>query len=363
MNSPIRTQTPRSAAAWWSRDKHTGRRPHLVARTRIVAALRRWFEAEEFVELESGALQTSPGNETHLHAFATDLIQSDGRRSLFYLHTSPEFAMKKLLAAGEERIVAFAQVFRNRERSALHHPEFTLLEWYRAHAPYERIMEDCARLVRLAAEVAGVGALTFRGKQADPFADPERLTVADAFARFAEIDLMATLPDDPADDPHPDLLAEKAKALGIRLAEDDTWSDIFSRILTEKIEPDLGIGRPLVLHEYPATEAALARRKPSDPRLAERFELYACGVELANAFGELTDPLEQRRRFEADMAEKERIYGERYPIDGDFLAALAEMPPASGCALGLDRLVMLATGAGRIEDVIWTPMPEEDFAP
>lgn len=361
MNSPIRTQSPRSAAAWWSRDQHVRRRPNLVARAKIVSALRRWFDAEGFLEVESGALQVSPGNETHLHGFATDLIQSDGRLSRLYLHTSPEFAMKKLLAAGEQSIVAFAQVFRNRERSALHHPEFTLLEWYRAHAPYERIMEDCAALVRLAAEATGARSLNFRGKEADPLAEPQRLTVAEAFARFAGIDLMAMLPDDP--DGRPDLFAEKAGDAGVRLAPDDTWSDIFSRILSEKIEPNLGIGRPLILYDYPATEAALARRKPSDPRIAERFELYAAGVELANAFGELTDPLEQRRRFEADMAEKERIYGERYPIDSDFLAALAELPSASGCALGLDRLVMLATGATRIEEVIWTPMPEEKPAP
>jgi lysyl-tRNA synthetase class 2 len=363
MNSPIRTQPPRSAAAWWSRDKHVRRRPNLLARAKIAAALRRWFDAEGFLELESGALQVSPGNETHLHAFATDLIQSDGRLSRLYLHTSPEFAMKKLLAAGEERIVAFAQVFRNRERSALHHPEFTLLEWYRAKAPYERIMEDCAALVRLAAEATGVRSLKFRGKEADPLAEPQRLTVAEAFARFAGIDLMAILPDAPDGGAQPDLFAKRAGDAGIRLAPDDTWSDIFSRILSEKIEPNLGIGRPLILYDYPASEAALARRKPSDPRMAERFELYVAGVELANAFGELTDPLEQRRRFEADMAEKERIYGERYPIDGGFLAALAEMPPASGCALGLDRLVMLATGASRIEEVIWTPLPEEKPAP
>ena len=152
----------------------------------------------------------------------------------------------------------------------------------------------------------------------------------------------------------------KRERIGIRVAADDTWSDIFSRILTERIEPHLGIGRPLILYDYPASEAALARRKPSDPRLAERFELYVAGVELANAFGELTDPVEQRRRFEADMAEKQRIYGERYPLDEDFLAALAKMPPASGCALGLDRLVMLATGAERIDQVIWTPMPQEE---
>jgi lysyl-tRNA synthetase class 2 len=144
------------------------------------------------------------------------------------------------------------------------------------------------------------------------------------------------------------------------VAEDDSWSDIFSRIMSERIEPNLGIGRAVILHDYPASEAALARRKPSDPRLAERFELYACGVELANAFGELTDPAEQRRRFEADMTEKQRIYGERYPIDEDFLTALETMPPASGIALGLERLVMLATGAERIEQVIWTPIAGDE---
>ena len=270
--------------------------------------------------------------------------------------------MKKLLAAGEERIVDFARVFRNRERSALHHPEFTLLEWYRAH---ETLRADHGRLRRHprrgGARLRAPRRFRFRGREANPFAEPERITVAEAFARHAGIDLMATLPADPNDEPEARSLS-RAKRGGSASAwpTDDTWSDIFSRILSERVEPHLGIGRPLILYDYPASEAALARRKPSDPRVAERFELYVAGVELANAFGELTDPVEQRRRFEADMAEKERIYGERYPIDEDFLAALAAMPPASGCALGLDRLVMLATGAERIEDVIWTPMPEEE---
>jgi elongation factor P--(R)-beta-lysine ligase len=349
--------------SWWSPEAHAARRPYLAARGRIVAGLRRWFEAEGFFEVEAGALQVSPGNETHLHAFSTDLVGTDGERSRLYLQTSPELAMKKLLAAGEERIVDFARVFRNRERSALHHPEFTLVEWYRAHESYERVMADCAAILAEAAKAADAKTLRFRGREADPFAEPERITVAEAFARFSDIELMAALPADPKTRPHPDRLALEAQGAGIRVAADDTWSDIFSKILTERIEPQLGLGRATILYDYPASEAALARRKPSDPRLCERFELYACGVELANAFGELTDPVEQRRRFEADMAEKERIYGERYPIDEEFLAALALMPPASGAALGLDRLVMLATGAERIEDVIWTPMPEEDASP
>jgi lysyl-tRNA synthetase class 2 len=362
MNS-LHAKVPRSVPSrtpWWSLEAHATRRPPLAARGRIVAALRRWFEAEGFLEIEAGALQVSPGNETHLHAFATELVGTSGKRGQLYLHTSPEFSMKKLLAAGEERIVAFARVFRNRERSALHHPEFTLLEWYRAHEPYERLMEDCAAILRVAAEAAGATTFTYRGHTANPLAEPQRLTVADAFQRFADIDLMTTLPADPNASPRPGLLAAKARTVGIRVSADDTWSDIFSKVLSERIEPKLGLGRATILYDYPASEAALSRRKPADPRLAERFELYVCGVELANAFGELTDAVEQRCRFEADMAEMQRIYGKRYPIDEDFLSALALMPPASGAALGLDRLVMLSTGAERIDDVIWTPMPEED---
>lgn len=345
---------------WWSRDEHLRRRPWLIGRNRIIAAFRDWFATRQFVTVEGAALQVSPGNETHVHAFATTEIGMDGRRSPLYLHTSPEFAAKKLLAAGETRIVDFARVFRNRERSPLHHPEFTMLEWYRADEPYEALMADCAALLALAANEAGaiVGAssFSFRGRAMDPFAQPERLTVAEAFERFAAIDLLATLDDNGRGDVA--LLGAKANRIGLRTAPDDTWSDVFSRILSDRIEPHLGIGRATILCEYPIGEAALARPNSADPRLAERFELYACGVELANAFAELTDPVEQRRRFEADMTEKQAVYGERYPIDEELLAALPLMPPTSGIALGLDRLVMLAVGAPCVSDVIWTPVAE-----
>jgi lysyl-tRNA synthetase class 2 len=341
---------------FWRPDIHADRRPVLLARNRIKAALRRWFEAQDFVEVEAAILQRSPGNETHLHGFSTMLIDDAGADHPYYLHTSPEFAAKKLLAAGEPRLFDFARVFRNRERTALHHPEFTMLEWYRTGEDYEALMRDCATLLAEAARAAGTTILRWRGSEADPFVEPERLTLAEAFARHAGIDLMATIAADGVTDR--EALVSQARAIGIRLAGDDTWSDIFSRILSEKVEPRLGRGRATILCEYPISEAALARPKPGDPRVAERFELYACGVELANAFGELTDPAEQRRRFEADMDEKQRIYGERYPIDEDFLAALALMPQASGIALGFDRLVMLATGARRIEDVLWTPVAE-----
>ena len=344
------------SSPWWSPDVYADRRPFLLARNRITAATRVWFAAQDFVEVETAILQVSPGNEAHLHAFATALIAPGVPDTPLYLHSSPEFAAKKLLSAGEKRLFTLAHVFRNRERGALHHPEFTMLEWYRAREPYGILIDDCAALMATAADAAGTRTFTFRGRTADPFAAPERITVAEAFDRFAGIDLLATVSGTETDR---EALAAAAKGQGIRVAEDDTWADIFSGVLVERIEPSLGIGRPTVLDEYPAVEAALARPTARDPSVAERFELYVCGVEVANAFGELTDPAEQRRRFEIEMAEKERVHGERYPIDEDFIAALALMPPASGIALGFDRLVMLATGAQRIEQVLWTPVVEK----
>ncbi|MCJ2142715.1 EF-P lysine aminoacylase EpmA [Methylobacterium sp. E-066] len=341
---------------WWSPDRHADRRPRLLLRNRILAAFRAWFAARDFVEAETACLQVSPGNEAHLSAFATEAIGASGARTPLYLHTSPEFACKKLMAAGETRLLSVARVFRNRERGPLHHPEFTMLEWYRAGVPYTDLMADCADLLALAAETAGTGRFRYRDRETDPFAEPERLTLAEAFNRFAGIDLLATL--SPAGDTDRDGLAAAVDRAGLRVAPDDTWADLFSRVLVARIEPHLGIGRPTILCEYPISEAALARPAPGDPRVAERFELYACGVELANAFGELTDPVSLRRRFAGEMAEKLRVYGEEYPIDEDFFDALAVMPDASGIALGFDRLAMLACGANRIDDVLWTPVAE-----
>jgi elongation factor P--(R)-beta-lysine ligase len=346
---------PPAVSPFWAPDVHAGRRLFLSARARITSALRAWFAAQGFIEVETGILQASPGNETHLHAFSTILSAPDGRVSARYLRTSPEFACKKLLAAGERRVVEFAKVFRNRERGALHHPEFTLVEWYRAGEPYTELMSDCAAILAEAAKAAGAAKFSFRGQSADPFAEPERMTVAEAFTRFAGIDLLATLEPGRQDRA---ALAEAARASGIRVGADDSWGDIFSRVLVEKIETRLGIGRATILDQYPAAHAALSATSAADARVAERFELYVCGVEIANGFAELDDAGEQRRRLEREMTEKERIYGERYPLDEDFLAALASMPAASGIALGFDRLVMLATGAARIEQVLWNPMPE-----
>src|SRR6202051_2823375 len=336
---------------WWNAGRRADVRPFLTARSAITKATRAWFDEQGFAEVETAILQVSPGNETHLHAPRTELTGADGGRTTRYLRTSPEFAAKKLVAAGEQKIFEFARVFRERERGDLHLPEFTMLEWYRAHASYDAVMADGIVVIAHAAQATGIGRFSFRGRTADPFAEPELLTVAAAFERFAGIDLLATVADGEGDR---GALAAAAKAK-VRIRDDDTWSDIFSKVLVEHVEPRLGQGRLTVLFEYPVPEAALARAKLSDPRVAERFEIYACGVELANGFGELTDAGEQRRRFTQAMDEKERRYGERDPLDEDFLAAVAHMPEASGVALGFDRLVMLASGASLKKQGGWTP--------
>jgi len=341
---------------WWQPENFARKHKHLEARARILAAFRDFFGAEGFLEVETPALQISPGLEPHLHAFATDLAEPDGGTRRFHLHTSPEFAMKKLLAAGLPRIFQFARVFRNGERGATHHPEFTMLEWYRAGASYRDLMEDCEALLRRALNASGAGRFTWAGRESDPGPRFHYLSVAEAFQHYCGIDLLATAPD--PDNPSLALLAKAAAGTGIGPHEGDTWEDLFFRLFLEKIEPFLGCGVPTVLYDYPISMAALARPKPGAPHLAERFELYVCGLELANAFGELTDPIRQRARFEADCAKKRALYGHDYPIDEDFLAALAIMPESAGIALGFDRLAMLASGAETIEEVLWAPVDE-----
>lgn len=316
--------------------------------------MRGYFAGQDFVLVDPPGLQRSPGNETHLHAFNTTMIGNDGAGETMYLHTSPEFSMKKLLAAGERRIASIGHVWRNRERTGLHHPEFTMLEWYRAGEAYSAVIDDCIALCRMAAKTTGAALLRHRGRTCDPFAEPQRLSVVDAFRDYAGIDLFATM--DAEGNTDAEALAGLMRGVGLSVPGEFTWSYLFSRVLVEMVEPALGLGWITVLDRYPAAEAALARRTADDRRVSERFELYACGVELANGFGELTDASEQRRRFEIEMQEKARLYGERYPIDEELLAALPMMPETSGVALGFDRLVMLATGAPRIEDVLWVPV-------
>ncbi len=341
---------------WWHPDRLASRRVALTVRAAIQRGLRQWFDDLDFLEVETPALQVSPGLEPHLMAFRTQYrgVWPQDRHTV-YLHTSPEFAMKKLLAGGLTRIFQFARVYRNGEATALHHPEFTLLEWYRRDADYTALIEDCIGLLRLACSAAGRDRLTWRDTACDPFGPCQRLTVAEAFARHTGIDLLATAPDPRR--PDPVRLAGAARAAGIQPHDEDSWEDLFFRIMLERIEPALGHGVPTVLMEYPVSLACLARAKADDPRVAERFELYVCGVELANAFSELTDAVAQEARFIADMDLKHALYGERYPIDQDFLAALRfGLPESAGIALGFDRLVMLCTGAEHIEEVLWAPV-------
>ncbi len=343
---------------FWHRTRFSTNKKRLEQRGRVVRAIRSYFDGKDFAEVQTPALQISPGLEPHLQAFSTELKDPNGnRQERRFLHTSPEFAMKKLLAAGMERIYQIALVYRNRERSRTHHPEFSMLEWYRVGEPYTELMNDCEKLLRACTEAAGgEKLLTWQGVKSDPFLSFERLTVQEAFLRYAETDLLGTITD-PLQ-PSPEGLREACGKLGISTSRDDSWEDLFFRIFLEKIEPKLGVGRPTILFDYPVSMAALSRPKKNESHLAERFEIYVCGLELANAFGELTDPVAQRKRFEADMDKKQRLYGERYPIDEDFLAALEQMPESSGIALGVDRLVMLITGAEDIEDVLWVPVAE-----
>ncbi len=265
---------------WWRPERFAAKRAHLETRGRVIAAIRHFFAGRGFVEVDTPALQVSPGLEPHLMAFATELVEpGEGPRPRF-LHTSPEFAMKKLLVAG-----------------------------------------DCEALLAAALAASGRPHFTWAGRSADPARPWQYLSVPEAFARFCGIDLLATAPEPLA--PSLDLLAEAARPLGIAAHEGDHWEDLFFRIFLERIEPLLGVGAPTILYDYPIAMAALARAKPEDSRLAERFELYVCGLELANAFGELTDAAAQRRRFLADQERKRARYGVAYPVDEDFLAALA----------------------------------------
>ena len=341
---------------WWRPDRFALRRGRLDRRGRILGAIRSFFAARGYVEVDTPALQVSPGLEPHLRAFKTVLHDPcDDRAGERYLHTSPEFAMKKLLVAGVPRIWQLAHVFRDGERSATHHPEFAMLEWYQVGASYHDLMDECAALIGICQNAADAEALVWRGHTADARRPWQRLSVAEAFHEHCGIDLLATAPDPLA--PDVERLAAAARHLGIAPHPGDDWEALFFRIFLERIEPVLGFGAPTILFDYPLSMAALSRRSLGDPRVVERFEVYVCGLELANAFGELTDAVEQRRRFVADQEKKWALYGETYPIDEDFLAALDHgLPPCAGIALGFDRLVMLATGAEDIEDVLWAPV-------
>lgn len=336
---------------WWQPELFQKRLPLLHGRQTVIRAVRDYFNAEGFHEVETPALQISPGMEPHIMAFSTVLENHDGTpRQPMYLHTSPEFTMKKLLTAGAGDIYTISHVYRNREASRNHSPEFSMIEWYRTQANYWDIMDDCVRMLRAVAAACNIQLYRHRGVISNPFGVWQVISVPDAFWQYCKTPLLDTVGDT-------DALRAHAHKNGVRTDADDSWDDIFFRIMGEKIEPLLGSPTPTLLYDYPAHMAALSKVKKEDPRVAERVELYVAGLELANGFSELTDAAQQLARFEADMALKESIYGFRYPIDMDFIAALQHgMPEASGIALGIDRLVMLATGAEDIHDILWAPV-------
>jgi len=315
------------------------RLPFLRRRALLTRGVRAFFQASGYTEVETPYAVPAPGEEVHLRAFATAQERPDGTRRKLWLHTSPEFAMKKLLAGGMGPIFQLARVWRNGEGSDLHSPEFTMLEWYRPGAGLDDLMDECMALLRAVLPPV----VSCRGIETSLAAD-ERLTVAEAFARRLGVDALASGDD----------AAAFAAAAGADLRPGEGWEDLFFRLLLGSVEPHLGRDRPTFLTHWPAAQAALARRDPADPRVALRFELFACGIELANAFVELTDAAEQRARFVADRARRHALHGPDWELDEDFLAALAHgMPGAGGVALGFDRLAMIAAGADRITQVQW----------
>jgi elongation factor P--(R)-beta-lysine ligase len=325
----------------WHPESLAARLPFLRRRGLLTATTRAFFTARGYTEVETPYAVPTPGEEVHLRAFRTERERTDGRIEPFWLHTSPELAMKRLLVAGAGPIFQLARVWRNGEGSDLHAAEFTMLEWYRPGADMASLIDEAAAYLRAVLPPV----VSCRGVTTDLSAI-ERLSVAEAFARYLGADVLATAGD----------AAGLAVSAGTPLRDGENWEDLFFRLLLGQIEPRIGRTHPTFLTHWPAAQAALARRDPADPRVAERFELFVCGIELANAFVELTDAEEQRARFAADRARRQALVGYDWPLDEDFLAALQfGMPPCAGIALGFDRLAMIASGADRIDQVLWLP--------
>jgi lysyl-tRNA synthetase class 2 len=323
----------------WHPDSLAARLPFLRRRSLLTQATRAFFTARGYSEVETPYAVATPGEEVHLRAFRSEREYPDGHREPLWLHTSPEFAMKKLLAGGAGPIFQLARVWRNGEGSDLHAAEFTMLEWYQPGAEMASLIEETAAFLR-----AVLPPVVVCRDVVTDLTRVEQLTVAEAFTLYAASDVLAAANDAPA----------LAAAAGTRLRQNESWEDLFFRLLLERVEPHLGRAHPTFLTHWPVAQAALARRDPADPRVAERFELYVCGIELANAFVELTDAEEQRERFAADRARRHGASGADWPLDEDFLAALSHgLPPSAGIALGFDRLAMIASGAERIDQVLW----------
>ncbi len=321
---------------WWNPEIYLKNQPQRKIRRQVIDTIRTYFNRQGLLEVDTPTLQPAPSDEVHLKCF---------QAGPYYLHTSPELAMKKLLVAGEQNIFQICHTYRDEPISQTHYPEFTMLEWYRTQTDYTAMMRDTIGVVRACCKKCGVQELHHNGQSANPFKRWQKLTVAQAFKKYAGVNLWAK-----------DLKSE-AERIGLTCAPSDTWEDVFFRIMLNKVEDKLGYGVPTILCEYPIQLGALARAKPNHPRVCERFEAYICGVELCNAFSELTDPIEQRQRFQENYRERKRLYGWDDPMDEDFLQALElGMPKASGNALGVDRLIMLISGEQELKNTIWVPM-------
>ena len=313
------------------------------ARMQLYAALRAFFASQQYLEVETPTLVRTPGLEPHIDPFEAPFIPQTGvgeRRSL-WLHTSPEYAMKRLLADGSPPIFQLCKTYRNGEISGTHNPEFTMLEFYRPHADYHAIMADLEGALAAVEQAVAPERKLFSGL---PY---ERLTVRDAVLRHTGIDLFAH--EDGAS------LRKAAQGIGVHVGDSTSFDDVFFHLFLERVERKLGFGRPTFLIEYPASMASLSRLKPGDPRVAERVELYAEGVELANGFSELIDATEQRKRLVEEQELRRSLGRPVFELDERFLAALPKMPPSGGIAVGLDRVLMLLVGASRIDEVLLFP--------
>ena len=331
--------------------------PFLLQRNKIITAIKNNFNTQNFYEVDTPILQYSPGMEVHIKAFKTKFVNILGNEDItLYLHTSPEFAMKKLLSYGLNKIYQFTHTFRNEIISPTHYPEFTMLEWYRLDENYNILMTDCEDILKTSLNAIGKDYFQYKDKKCYIKDGIEKLTIKEAFEKFCKLDILQTIDD--INNPSPTLLKQKANHLNINISENDTWDDIYEKLMFEYIEPNLGISKPTILYEYPIHQAALSKAKTNTPNIAERFELYVCGIELANAFTELTDKEIQLKRFTEDKKKKENLYGESYPIDEEFIEAIGNIKSATGIAMGIDRLIMLSTGAQNITDIMWSEIPK-----
>jgi lysyl-tRNA synthetase class 2 len=314
------------------------------ARVAIIRLIREYFWSQNFVETDTPVALRAPGQEPYLNPVPVVLRDERGQAHDFYLQTSPEYSMKKLLAAGYEKIFQICQCWRDHEEfGGTHNPEFTMIEWYRAPGRYEEIMDDVEKMVKYVGERLMIDDLRLKDCKIDILGKWDRISMKELWRKYLNINL-----DDY-------LTVEKmgglARSLGYSVDEKDVYEDVFYKIFLNKIELNLGLDRPVIVYEYPAQMAALARVCPHNHRYAERFEVYIGGLELANAFGELTDANEQERRFVAEQRQRAALGKTVFPIDKELINALKCIPSAAGIALGVDRLAMIFTEAGDINEV------------